>query len=88
MSVDFDSLARGYSVFWVGLKPVLRTYDEVIDLESAQLKVTKGLKKLKTDVEKSTIPEEEKKRLSTKIDGLSEAAKGIPLFLLENCWTM
>jgi len=80
MSVEFENLVRGYRVVLGGLEASSEDICvKCINLESAQLKVTKGLKRLKMDVEKSTIPEEEKKGLSTKIEGLSETAEGIPL---------
>ena len=73
-------MIRGYMVVLGGVKTCSEDKCvKCINLESAQLKVTKGLKKLKMDLWKSTILEEDKKGLSTKIEGLSETAEGIPL---------
>jgi len=78
--VEFENLVRSYKVMLSGLKSCS---DDIcvkcINLESAKLKATKGLKKLRMDVDKSTIPEKEKKGLSTKIGGLLEIAEAIPL---------
>lgn len=80
-SVDeFANLVRGYRVVLGGLKACSEDICvKCLNLESAKLKTTKGLKKLEMNVEKSAIPEKEKKDVSTKIIALSEVAEGIPL---------
>jgi hypothetical protein len=80
MSEEFENFVRGYGVVLGGLKACSEDICvKCIGLESAQLKVTKGLKKLKMDVKKSAFPEEEKRELSKKIENLSKTAEGIPL---------
>lgn len=80
-SVDeFENLVRGYRVVLGGLKACSEDICvKCINLESAKLKTTKGLKKLEMDVKKSAIPEKEKKDISTKIRALSEVVERIPL---------
>jgi len=78
--VEFENLVRGYGVVLSGLKACSEDICvKCINLESAKLKATKGVKRLRMDVDKSTIPEKKKKGLSTKIGGLLEIAEGIPL---------
>jgi len=79
-SVEFENLVRGYRVALGGLKACSEDICvKCLNLESAKLKTTKGLKKLGMDVEKSTMPGKEKKGISTKIRALSEVAEEIPL---------
>jgi hypothetical protein len=80
-SVDeFKNLVRGYGVVLGGLKACSEDIcKKCLNLESAKLKTTKGLKKLETDVEKSTIPEKQKKDILTKTGAFLEVAEGIPL---------
>jgi hypothetical protein len=67
---EFENLVRGYSVVLSGLKTCSEDICvKCLNLESAKLKVTKGLKKLRMDVEKSAIPEKEKKEMSKKDKG-------------------
>jgi hypothetical protein len=86
MPVDeIENLVRGYRVVLSGLKACSEDMCvKCINLESAKLKTTKGLKKLKMDVEKSSISEE-KKEMFTKIEGLLEIAEGIPLDKETSC---
>lgn len=78
-SVDeFENLVRGYRVVLGGLEACSEDICvKCLNLETAKLKTTKGLKKLEMDVEKSTIPEKEKRDIF--IRALSEVAEGIPL---------
>jgi hypothetical protein len=77
---ELDNMVRGYNVVLGALKA---SSDDIcvncINLEAGKTKVGKGLKKLKMDVEKSTIPDEKKKELSSRIEALSGIAEGIPL---------
>jgi len=81
LSIDeFENLVRGYRVVLGGLKACSEDICvKCLNLESAKLKTSKGLKKLKMDVEKSAINEKEKKDVSTKIAALLEVAEEIPL---------
>lgn len=80
-SVDeFENLVRGYGVVLGGLEACSQDICvRCLNLESAKLKTTKGLKKLQMDLEKSAIPEKEKKDVSKKIIALLEVAEEIPL---------
>ena len=81
MSVtDFENSLRVYPVVLSALKASSEDICvNCIGLESAKIKVEKGLRKLKIDVAKSAIPEERKKELMSKIDHLTGIAEGIPL---------
>lgn len=82
---DFESQLRIYPVMLSALKA--SSEDICIDcigLESAKIRAEKRLKKLKMEVTKCTVtPEEKKKELLAKIDGLAAVAEGIPL--AESC---
>jgi hypothetical protein len=80
-SVDeFENLVRGYRVVLGGLKACSEDICvKCLNLESAKLKATKGLKKLEMDVEKLAAHEKEKKDMSTKIRALSEVVETILL---------
>jgi hypothetical protein len=83
---EFENLVRGYRVVLGGLNACSEDICvKCLNLESAKLKATKGLKKLEMDMEKSSVSEEEKKQMSTKIEGLSEIAEGIPLEQETSC---
>ncbi|MFH1774827.1 MAG: hypothetical protein ABH874_07720 [Methanobacteriota archaeon] len=81
----FESQLRIYPVIINALKA---TSEDIcincIGLESAKIKTEKGLKKLKMEVTNCTVtPEEKKKELFTKIDGLTALVEKIPL--AESC---
>lgn len=78
MSVYFKNHLRGYSV----VIPTLQAFSKdickrCIGLEGAKTKVIKGLKKLRIDLENSTLPEREKSEVVASIKRLSEMAEGI-----------
>lgn len=77
---DFANLVKGYRIilgaFKAGSEDICVN---CINLEVGKTKVEKGLKKLGMDVEKSTISDEEKRQLLSKVDTLLEAAEAIPL---------
>jgi TusA-related sulfurtransferase len=78
MSVYFKNQLRGYSV----VIPILQTLSKdicrkCIGLEGAKTKVIKGLKKLKIDIENSSLSEGEKGEIAASIKRLSEMAEVI-----------
>lgn len=50
---------------------------ECIGLEQVEIKVEKGLKKLRMDLEASETPEDEKNELVSQIEHFSEIAEGL-----------
>jgi len=79
-SIGFENMLRGYKIVLGAIKA---SSDDIcmnrINLEVGKTKVRKGLTKLKMDIEKSTIPDEKKKELSSRINTLLEVADGVPL---------
>lgn len=78
MSVYFKNQLRGYRV----AMPTLQALSEdicrkCIGLEGAKTKIIKGLKKLRIDLENSSLPEGEKGKMATSINKLSEVAERI-----------
>jgi len=81
MSVtNSENLVKGYRIILGAFKGGSEDMCvNCINLEVGKTKVEKGLKKLGMDVEKSTISDEEKRQLLSKVDTLLEAAEAIPL---------
>jgi hypothetical protein len=74
----FENQLRGYPA----VLAILPTFSKdicrnCIGLEGAQVKVEKGLKKLRIDLEASSVPQEEKSELLARIDSLAKAAEEI-----------
>lgn len=78
MSIYFKNQLWGYSV----VTPILEALSKdicikCIGLEGAKIKVIKGLKKLKIDLENSSLPEGERAEIAASIRRLSEMAEVI-----------
>ncbi len=80
MSVYLKNQLRGYDVVLATLgafsEDICRN---CIGLSGAQTKVIKGLKKLRMDLEKSSIPEMEKEKILTCIETSTKAAEDLKL---------
>ena len=78
MSVHFKNQLMGYSVVIPPLQALSRDLcKKCIGLEGAKTKVIKGLKKLRMDLENSSLPEGEKEDVASRINRLSEMAEEI-----------
>lgn len=80
----FENQLRGYNV----VIPILQTLSEdicrdCIGLEGAKIKVSKGLKKLKIDLENSSLSEAQKQEILTAIEHLSDT--GEKIYVAEDC---
>ena len=80
MNTYFKNQLRGYDVVLATLgafsEDICR---DCIGLSGAQTKVIKGLKKLRMDLEKSSIQEMEKEKLLISIESSLKAAEGLKL---------
>jgi len=80
MVTHFKNQLRGYDVVLATLgafsEDICRN---CIGLSGAQTKVIKGLKKLRMDLEKSSIPEMEKKKIFICVESFFKAAEGLKL---------
>ena len=80
METYFKNQLRGYDVVLATLgafsEDICRN---CIGLSGAQTKVIKGLKKLRTDLEKSSIPEMEKEKIFFSLESFFKAAEGLKL---------
>lgn len=80
MVTYFKNQLRGYDVVLATLgafsEDICRN---CIGLSGAQTKVIKGLKKLRMDLEKSSIPEVEREKLLITIESFLKAAEGLKL---------
>ncbi len=80
MDTYFKNQLRGYDVVLATLgafsEDICRN---CIGLSGAQTKVIKGLKKLRMDLEKASIPEVEKEKLLITIESFLKAAEGSKL---------
>lgn len=80
MGTYFKNQLRGYDVVLATLsafsKDICRN---CIGLSGAQTKVIKGLKKLRMELEKSSIPEMEKGKILICIESFIKAAEGLKL---------
>ena len=78
MANYFENQLRGYPVVLAILpafsKDICRN---CIGLEGAQVKVEKGLKKLRIDLEDSSVPQGEKSKLLARIESLAREAEEI-----------
>ncbi len=80
MDPYFKNQLRGYDVVLATLgafsEDICR---DCIGLSGAQTKVIKGLKKLRMDLEKSSIPEVKKERIFFSLESFFKAAEGLKL---------
>jgi hypothetical protein len=80
MVTHFKNQLRGYDVVLATLgafsEDICRN---CIGLSGAQTKVIKGLKKLRMDLEKSSIPEVEKEKTLICVESFFKAAEGVKL---------
>jgi len=80
MVTYFKNQLRGYEVVLATLgafsEDICRN---CIGLSGAQTKVIKGLKKLRMDLEKSSIPEVEKERIFFSLESFFKVAEGLKL---------
>ena len=80
MVTHFKNQLRGYDVVLATLgafsEDICRN---CIGLSGAQTKVIKGLKKLRMDLEKSSIPEMEKEKIFICVESFFKAAEGLKL---------
>ena len=80
MDTYFKNQLRGYDVVLATLSAFSEDICEnCIGQSGAQTKVIKGLKKLRMDLEKSSIPEMEKKEILIGIESFFKAAEGLKL---------
>jgi hypothetical protein len=80
MAIYFKNQLRGYDV----VLSTLGAFSEdicrnCIGLSGAQTKVIKGLKKLRMDLEKSSIPEMEKEKILISVESFLKVAEGLNL---------
>jgi len=86
MSTYFENQLRGYNV----VIAVLRAYSKdicrnCIGLDGSKIKVIKGLKKLKMDLEGYDIPDVEKKKILVSIERFSDIAEKIDVAEETSC---
>ncbi|MBU4222876.1 MAG: hypothetical protein KKA10_14900 [Euryarchaeota archaeon] len=80
MSVYFKNQLRGYSVVMPTLHVLSKDIcGNCIGLEGAKIKVTKGLKKLKIDLENSDLSQGEKDEIIILINNLTQMSQKIPI---------
>jgi hypothetical protein len=80
MDTYFKNQLRGYDV----VLAILDAFSEdicrnCIGLSGAQTKVVKGLKKVRMDLEKSSIPEMEKEKILISVESFLKVAEGFKL---------
>lgn len=77
-TVYFKNQLRGYDVVLATLQAFSKDIcRRCIGLSGAQTKVIKGLKKLKMDLDNSSIPEDDKKEIMVHIDSSEKIANAI-----------
>jgi hypothetical protein len=82
----FKNQLRGYRVVIPTLQALSRDIcRKCIGLEGAKTKVIKGLKKLRIDLENSSLPQGEKEEVTTMINRLLEMAEGIDVTAETTC---
>lgn len=78
MLTYFDNQLRGYNVVLAALRAFSQDICRIcIGLSGSQTKVKKGLKKLRMDLEASTLSESDKRRILAHIEGLVELAAAL-----------
>jgi ABC-type uncharacterized transport system involved in gliding motility auxiliary subunit len=74
----FENQLRSYPVVLAALQAFSKDIcRNCIGLEGAQVKVEKGLKKLRIDLEAALVPQEEKIKLLARIESLAQEAEEI-----------
>jgi len=80
MSVYLKNQLRGYDVVLATLGAFAEDIcRNCIGLSGAQTKVIKGLKKLRMDLEKASIPETEKQKILIRVESFFKAAEDLKL---------
>ncbi len=80
MNAYVGNQLRGYNVVFVTLQAFSKDIcKDCIGTEQAQIKMEKGLKKLRLDLEASAVPDKEKRELLISIEHFAEKVKALPV---------
>ena len=78
MVTYFENQLRGYNVVLAALRAFSQDIcKNCIGLSGSQTKVIKGLKKLRMDLEVSTVSESDKRQILARIEGCAELAAAL-----------